>query len=284
MTAAPTTTVRATVLVGGHPFDADSFAELFANLDGVTARIVAWPDAADVYEPGGLDDTDVLVLYDMPGVGLNQGHVPQPEPPPAAVVAGWDALTRRGQPVVAMHHAIASWALWPEFAEIVGGRFLYAPGELRGAAQPDSGWAFDVTQQFTVLDAGHPVCAGLPPSFELTDETYLCPVFTDDIHPLIGTDAPLDDQHHWSAVAAVTGTMFDRTGWSHAPGAPFAAWTRRYQASTVVYVQPGDGPKAFTNEHYRRLLGNAITWAATTAPSGPSPSSDATAAEGGHEQ
>ncbi len=263
MNAAP---VRATVLVGGHPFDADSFTEMFAALPGVDARIVAWPDAAAMYEPGGLDGTDVLVLYDMPGVGLRPGQVPQPEPPPQSVVDGWEALTRAGQPVVAMHHTIASWALWPEFAEIVGGRFLYAPGTLRGADHPDSGWAFDVTQTLTVLDPGHPVCAGLPPTFELTDETYICPVFTEGIHPLIGTDAPLDDQHHWSSVAAVTGKMFHREGWSHAPGAPYAAWTRRYQASTVVYVQPGDGPKAFTNEHYRKLLANAIVWSAGTRP------------------
>ena len=266
MSATTRPPVRATVLVGGHPFDPDSFAEMFAALAGIDARIVAWPEAAAVYEPHGLDDTDVLVLYDMPGVGLRPGLVPEPEPPAPTVVAGWEALTGRGQPVVAMHHSIASWAAWPTFAEVVGGRFLYAPGELRGTAHPDSGWAFDVTQTLSVLDPGHPVCAGLPSSFELTDETYVCPVFTDEIHPLVGTDAPLDDQHHWSAVSAVSGKMFDREGWSHPPGAPYAAWTRTYRASTVVYVQPGDGPKAFTNLHYRRLLGNAITWAATTDP------------------
>jgi len=36
------------------------------------------------------------------------------------------------------------------------------------------------------------------------------------------------------------------------------------ERSTVVYLQPGDGPGAFANDEYRRLLTNAITWAAST--------------------
>jgi len=32
-----------------------------------------------------------------------------------------------------------------------------------------------------------------------------------------------------------------------------------------VYVQPGDGPAAYGNPHYRRLLGNAINWVASTS-------------------
>jgi hypothetical protein len=33
-----------------------------------------------------------------------------------------------------------------------------------------------------------------------------------------------------------------------------------------VYLQPGDGPSAFENPAYQRLLDNTIVWAATTAP------------------
>jgi hypothetical protein len=258
--------VRATVVVGGHPFNAESFSAMFEALDGVDAAIVAWPEAERLFTPGGLADTDVVVLYDMPGVGLRSGEPPVPPPPPTAVVDGWHRLLDEGVPVVAMHHSIASWPAWPEFADILGGRFHYAPASLRGVDYPDSGYALDVHQRLTVLAKLHPVTAGLPASFSLTDETYLCPMFGDEVTPLIGTDAPLDDQHHWSAVAAVCGRMFDRDGWSHPAGTQLAAWTHRVRASTVIYVQPGDGPAAFTNTNYRRLLGNAITWAATTRP------------------
>jgi hypothetical protein len=29
-----------------------------------------------------------------------------------------------------------------------------------------------------------------------------------------------------------------------------------------VYLQPGDGPATYANEHWRRLLGNALHWVA----------------------
>ncbi len=257
--------IHVTVIVGGHPFIEDQFAELFDSLDGVEATIVAWPNAEALFATGGLDGTDVLALYDMPGVGLRQGQTPLPPDPPAVVVEGWHRLLDAGRPVVAMHHSIASWPAWPEFADIVGGRFHYAPARLHDTDWPDSGYAHDVRQTMTVLAPEHPVCAGLPATFELTDETYLCPVFAAGLTPLIGTDAELDTEHHWSAALAVAGRLHDRDGWSHPAGVPLAAWTHHVGNSTVVYVQPGDGPESYRNPNYRLLLGNAIRWAATTA-------------------
>ena len=254
------------MLVGGHPFDTDAFRAMWMSFPGIHATQIAWPEAEQVFAPGGLDDADVLVLYDMPGVGLRRDGPPSPQPPPAVVQQGWAHLLQHGMPVVAMHHAIASWPAWPMFADIVGGRFHYAPAQLHGVDYPDSGYRLDARQTLAVLAPDHPVCAGLPASFELTDETYLCPVFTDAVTPLLGTDAPLDTDHHFSAAAAVAGRRNSRDGWSHPQGTPLAAWTHRVHSSTVVYVQPGDGPSAFTNPHYRRLLANAVTWAASTHP------------------
>ena len=54
--------------------------------------------------------------------------------------------------------------------------------------------------------------------------------------------------------------------WHHPPGSPYLAWHHVVERSTVVYVQPGDGPSAFGNPCYQRLLDNAIAWAASTAP------------------
>jgi uncharacterized protein len=36
-------------------------------------------------------------------------------------------------------------------------------------------------------------------------------------------------------------------------------------ASPVAYLQPGHGPTAFGNPNYRRLVANAIRWAASPA-------------------
>jgi hypothetical protein len=255
-------TVRALAVCGGHPFEREPFLDLLGHLDGVECRHVEQPVVLDAPTLG---DTDVVLLYDMPGLVFRPGELPALVAPPAEVVTAFESAWDRGLPFVALHHAIAAWPAWPAWAEFVGGRFHYVPADLRGEHWPDSGYAFGVRQRLTVL-ADHPVTAGLPHAFELVDETYLCPVLAGEVTPLVGTDAPLDDEHHASATAAVLGRRGERAGWRHPPGTPFAVWTKQHRASTVVYVQPGDGPEAYANPWFRLLLANALRWAATTGP------------------
>jgi len=257
--------VHALVLTGGHPFDRPTFHELLDALPDVTWEHVEQPAALDRLAPGEVG-ADVILSYDMPGIRFRAGDLPEITPPPPDVVDGYTALLDEGQPFVFLHHAICSWPAWPEFAEIVGGRYHYVPAELRGEPWPDSGYRHDVDQTLTVVEPDHPVCAGLPERFELNDETYVCPIFADDITPLIVTDAPLTEDDHWSTLLAITGRRDDREGWHHPPGIPYAAWVKTARQSPVAYLQPGDGPSAFGNPHYRRLVANAVHWAAATRP------------------
>jgi uncharacterized protein len=103
--------------------------------------------------------------------------------------------------------------------------------------------------------------AGPPATFELVDETYCAALLPRDLVPLLVTDAPLDDGHHAGALAAVTGVA--NPAWSHPPMAPLAAWAKRAGRSPLVYLQPGDGPGAYGNPHYRLLLANAVRWVAS---------------------
>jgi hypothetical protein len=48
--------------------------------------------------------------------------------------------------------------------------------------------------------------------------------------------------------------------WFHQEESRLVAWTHKYEMSSVVYLQPGDGPLAFTNEHYRKLISNTLYW------------------------
>ena len=256
--------IDAVVVTGGHPFAAEPFADLLDALDGVRCRHVAHPDALDVFSPNGLGSADVLVCYDMPGLRFRPGADPELIEPSRRVVDGWAELLAAGIPVVLWHHAIASWPAWAGFADIAGGRFHYVPGRLHGMHWPDSGYRHDVEQTLTVVDPTHPVCDGLPAQFRLVDETYLCPVFDDALTPLLTTDAPRTDRDHFSARLAVNGRRGTNDGWSHPPGTTLAAWTHVVDRSTVVYVQPGDGPSSYANPHVRRLIGNAVTWAADT--------------------
>lgn len=261
-----TSSVRATVLSGGHPFDGPAFEAMLASLEGVTCRHVPWPDALAVFEPGGLADTDVLVCYDMQGVGFDGTPTPKRPAPPAAVVEGWERLLTAGVPVVCLHHNIAAWPAWERYADIVGGRYHYVAASLHGVDWPDSGYRHNVHQTLTVAAPGHPVCAGVPNSFELTDETYLCPIFEDRVTPLLVSDAPKTEAEFYGTALALSGTRNSNEGWHHPDGSTLAGWTHTVERSTIVYLQPGDGPEAFGNPHYRTLLGNAIRWGATTRP------------------
>ena len=167
---------------------------------------VAHPDADDRLHPDRLD-ADVVVLYDLPGVRLARGRPAEPFPPPPEVVEGWEGLLAQGVPVVALHHSLCSWPLWPRFADLLGGVFLYAPGKVVGQDWPDSGYRLDVPQVLTVVAPEHPVCAGLPPVFALTDEPYLCPIFEDAVTPLLRTDAPRTDADHESVAHALVADL-----------------------------------------------------------------------------
>jgi hypothetical protein len=255
---------RLTILTGGHPFDAAAFDDLCASLPGDVEQ-VPHPAADERIAAGPAAVGDVLVLYDMPGVGFRRDGPPHLPPPPEGLQRGWARIVEAGVPVLALHHALASWPAWPWFADLVGGRFHYVAAHLDGTAWPDSGYRHHVRQTLSVVAADHPVCLGLPPSFELVDETYLCPVFEHRVTPLLVTDAPRTDTEHYSATLAVTGRRDSNDGWHHPAGSALAAWTHRVGASPVVYVQPGDGPTAFGNEHYRALLANAVAWLAGSA-------------------
>jgi len=235
-------------------------------MPGVSSTLVYWPEAEEIFEPQRLrkfiDETDVLCLYDLPGITFNQGHTPTLFDPSENVVAGWHQLVEHGIPILGMHHAIASWPTWPFFAELLKGRFHYVPASLRGVEYPDSGYTPYTKQEFTVVAPQHPVCAGLPSTFSLTDETYLCPIFSAEVTPLLVTNAPQNTEVFKSAFAAIR--REEQTTWAHPDGVPLVAWTHEVMNSQVVYLQPGDGPEAFANPSYQLLVHNAITWLAQT--------------------
>jgi hypothetical protein len=258
--------IRVTWLTGGHSYDEVAFDSLIHGFDHITSTLVKWPEAAQLFSPSGLQnflaDTDVIALYDLPGITFQRGSTPRFFEPTPEVIAGWNSIVAKGLPILAMHHAIASWPTWPFFAELIKGRFHYTPGELRGVAYPDSGYSMYKEQTFTVIAEEHPICEGIPRKFSLTDETYLCPIFGDEVTPLITTDAPQSDTSYLSALAAVR--QEEQSGWKHPKGTALVAWTHQYENSSVVYLQPGDGPLAFANPVYRQLTCNALTWLAKT--------------------
>ena len=250
------------VAVKGHPFDRTAFGAIFDEMEGVAAAIVDQPAAARLMTPEGMAGFDALVLYDMPGIDFRAAGGPRFIEPSAAVKAGFLAMLDAGVPVVALHHAIAGWPAWPEYADILGGRFLYQPAELRGRARLDSGYRHDVAYEAVAAAPEHPILEGLPERIPLTDELYLFEVFEDAVTPLLRAPHAFMRQGFYSAAQAVAGKMLSNQGWDHPPGSDLIGWTKQARCSPLVYLQPGDGPATYASPNYRRLLRNAIVWAA----------------------
>ena len=246
------------VVTGGHPFEAEPFFAVFDALESVT-----WT-AADAPAAGH----DVVVFYDMPGIRFTRAD------PPAELVAPTDEqravigqLCADGTGLVFLHHAVASWPAWDEYAELIGGRFHYQPGVLGGVPYGDSGYRFDVRHEVEVLRPDHPVCAGLGTRFTLTDELYCFPVLERDVTPLMRTTFDTaESSNFFSADLAIRGERNSNRGWTHPPGSDLVAWVKEAGRSRVVYIQFGDGPQTYADPSYRRALQNAVHWAARISP------------------
>jgi uncharacterized protein len=248
------TLIDVLVVTGGHPFEAQPFFAVFDEMAGVR-----WT-AASAPEPGH----DVVVFYDMPGLRFTRAD------PPLELIEPTDGqrelihqLCADGVGLVFMHHAIASWPAWHEYAELVGGRFHYAPASLDGVEYPDSGYRFDVRHTVEVLEPEHPVCAGLGDRFTLTDELYCFPVLEHTVTPLMRTTFDTADSSQFSSAdLAIRGQRNSNAGWTHPPGSNLVAWVKTAAASRVAYLQFGDGPVTYADPNFRRALSNAIGWAA----------------------
>jgi type 1 glutamine amidotransferase len=259
-------TIRLQVVTGGHPFVAQDF---FAVFDWLAAcEDVHW-EATNT--PTWSNDEsarpDAILFYDMPGLLFTGGGDPPvtlPEPTAEQRLV-FDRLREAGVGLVFMHHAVASWPAWDGFADMVGGRFHYQPATLRGVHYPDSGYVFDVEHTIDVIDPTHPICEGLGDSFSLTDELYCSPVFEDEVIPLMRTRFPVDDpRRFYSADQAIRGRRNSNEGWTHPAGSDLVAWVKRFGDAPLAYIQFGDGPVTYRDDNFRRVVRNAVLWAASS--------------------
>ncbi len=257
-------THRLLTVARGHPYERDAFAELFSGLTEFDVNQVEQPLAQEILGPKAAQQYDAIVCYDMPGVDFTCEDAPRAVPPNSDFVERYLAMLSEGIGMVLMHHAIAAWPAWPEYAEIVGGRFHYREAPLRGKTWPDSGYRHSVTHNLSATNP-HPVTEGLPEQFAMTDELYLCPIFENDIEPLLLSDANFTDSDFYSAHQAVAGNLFSRENWSHPDGSNVVAWVKRAGNSPLVYLQGGDDAAALGNKYFQRLVHNAVRWVSSEA-------------------
>ncbi len=259
--------LRVLAVTGGHRVDLDAFLDMVSAL--AAARGWLWAHSVQPSAQAWLDGRhagawDAVLLHDLPGLQLRRGRSPRPQGPAPEVARALVGLLERGVGIVAVHHALAGWPAWDRWADVLGGRFCYAPGRWHGKAWPSSGTRV-TTYTARVVAPEHPVCAGLE-DLVLTDELYCCPVAEDRVVPLLRHDADVSPAGFRSAYEHVlhgAAAAPDCTG--HPPASDLVAWATSAASSPVVYVQPGDSGATFGVPGYRQLIGGAVDWVASTA-------------------
>jgi type 1 glutamine amidotransferase len=217
----PSKPIRVLVITGGHDYKKEQFNQMFESLSpSVSYKIAELPEAYRMFLPEKRNEYDVLVFYHM-----------------------WQKITdeqaktfadciRKGKPVVALHHSICAYDDWPEYWNIIGGKYFHKETMFNGKTYKPCSYIHDL--HFNVKVAGkHPVTQGVN-DFPIFDETYKGYI-ADGVTPLLTTDEP--------------------------SSTPVIGWTKKYGKAEIVVLQSGHDVPTFENENFRKLLKQAIEWA-----------------------
>ena len=220
----PATRIRVLVVTGGHGFEREPFLKMFQANPDITFTAVEHPNAQAQFKPEAAKAYDVIVLYDL-WQKIDD-----------AAKADFVKLVASGKGVVALHHCLGGYQDWPEYEKIIGGLYFLQARTVAGVVKPTSIYQEGLDLKVKVADPAHPVTAGVSAEFAIHDETYGKFELLPDSHPLLTCDAPTSDK--------------------------VIGWWRNYGKARVVYLQGGHGPEAHANPNYRKLVANAIKWAA----------------------
>ena len=246
------------VITRGHPFERDPFFEMIDST-GFAWSHIEHPAAQDFIISKSLKNYKAIVFYDMPGINFETAP-PKPKffNPSDEFKNSFINILKEGIGCLFIHHAIAGWPNWEEYGNIIGGRFLYQEGIVKGIKKPDSGYRHNVKYK-VIKDGKHPITDCIE-DFEITDELYLAEFFEDDINPILRSNYEFTDKNFYSAARALEGEMFSNRDWSHKEGSNIVGWTKKYENSSIAYLQFGDGPSSYNNENFRKLIKQSINW------------------------
>lgn len=214
--------IRLMVITGGHDYQEEQFNRMFESLGKkFTYRVVSLPEAFSVFKPENRAGYDVLVFYHMwqDITGEDKKNLSE--------------CISEGKPLVVLHHSICGFDDWPEYINIIGGKYLMKPAVIDRVEYNASTYKHDVRINVQVVNPGHSVTRGIK-DFEIIDETYNGLYIHPTSLPLLTTNEPTSS--------------------------PVIAWTKKYGKSQVVTLQGGHDRQAFENPNFRRLLKQSILW------------------------
>ncbi|MEM9623053.1 MAG: ThuA domain-containing protein [Pseudomonadota bacterium] len=262
-------TTQVLVVSKGHDYNHDSFLAMFAAMDDVTATLVEHPAAQTMLRKENVSPYDVIFFYDMcgiPNAGLEHDGSQNTGIPPADYVTAIEDLLESGKGLILVNHATVSWPAWPLWRQISGSSFMLTAGELNGKQVPGSGYrgGHGPLPNATVAlqpQQSHPVLEGLSEGFDITDELYLkTSDYETNVLPLLRGDYLFEVKNFTPPPLAPAA---EQDSWDHPPGSNLLVWANACRQSPIVVSDVGDGPLAFENPGYQRLLQNAIHWLAS---------------------
>jgi hypothetical protein len=214
--------IRVLVITGGHDYKVEQFNRMLSSLEpSITYQIAELPGAYDMFKPENRDKYDVLVFYHMwQKITEEQSTV-------------FADCIRQGKPLVTLHHSICAFDDWPEYWNIIGGKYFHKKTTFKGKEYAPCSYIHDIHFNVKIADSRHPVTAGLK-DFPVFDETYKGYYVAEDVTPLLSTDEP-------------TST-------------PVIGWAKNYGKARVVVLQSGHDVPTFENPNFRRLLKQSIEW------------------------
>jgi len=247
------------VVTRGHPFERDDFFNMIDSL-GFDWSHIEHPAAQIFFKKENIKKFDAILFYDMPGINFEEVSDESKFfiKPPQEYKDDFLERLNEGKGCVFLHHSIAGWPMWDEYSNIIGGRFLYKPGNIKGKKSPDSGYRHFVNYEVSSVSE-HPITEGIN-NFEIEDELYLSHVFEEDINPLLKSNYRFVRDNFYSATNALNGKMNSNEGWEHPDGSNLVGWTKTYKKSAITYLQFGDSVKSYENKNVRMLLRRSINW------------------------
>ena len=208
--------VSALIVTGGHSYDTLAFVEMVKSFPGMDIDFLNQPEANRFIAGGLALKYDLLIFYDMwREISENEKE-------------GYINLTRKGIPLLFLHHSLVSYQHWKEFEEMIGGRYVE---NVKEDEKNQSTYRHDTWVSISSANQYHPITKGLG-GFELFDEVYGNVRISENVVPLLET--------------------------KHPESSPIIGWENSFNLSKIVYLQPGHGKQSFQSPEFRKLVFQTI--------------------------
>jgi type 1 glutamine amidotransferase len=215
--------IKLLMITGGHEFEEAPFFEMFDSFRGVSYEVLGDSGSIDPYSYAADKNINVLVFYHMTRQIFADRQ------------ASFLKLLEQGKGMVFLHHSLVAYQNWPEFENIIGGRYFL--DSTQGSSP--STYHEEVNISLSIVDKTHPVTKGIE-DFQIFDEVYGNYRVLPRVQPLVSTN--------------------------HPESTPLVGWANSYKNSRIVFIQPGHGPQIFADPNYRKMLQQAIRWVGTSKP------------------